>query len=435
MKVLVIGAGGREHALVWKLAGERNVSEVISVPGNPGTSRLARIVRADSADDQALLDLAEREEIDLTVVGPELPLSRGIADLFAAEGRLLFGPSERAAELESSKAFAKEFMTRHHVPTARYVVCGSPDDAFARITRGEFGFPVVVKADGLAAGKGVVIAPDRKAADEAIRSAMIDRHFGAAGGRLVIEEYLEGAEASFFCLVDGSRALPFHTAEDHKRAFDHDRGPNTGGMGAFAPSVRLDADGRDRVMREIVTPVVEGMKAEGREFRGFLYVGLMITRDGPRVVEFNVRLGDPEAQVVLPMLDEDLAPRLAAAASGTLDSTPCRFCEEPHVGVVLASRGYPESSETGRVISGLDEAERMSDVLVFHAATAIRDGRVVTAGGRVLTVVARGDSFDAAITRAYEGVSRISFEGMQYRTDIGRKAAELRQTGSRSFRS
>jgi phosphoribosylamine---glycine ligase len=375
----------------------------------------------DLADPDAMLELADREQIDLTVVGPELPLSVGVADRFTAARRLLLGPSAAAAQLESSKAFAKSFMLRHGVPTARFTTCDDAATALSSVQSGEFGFPVVLKADGLAAGKGVVIAGDLAEAEAAIAAAMTERRFGSAGARLVIEECLTGPEVSFFVLSDGTRAVPIGTAQDHKRIFDDDRGPNTGGMGAFAPSPLVDDAMRDRIMRDIVDPVIAGMAAEENPFRGFLYVGLMLTPSGPQVIEFNVRLGDPEAQVILSLIDEPLAPLLAAAAAGQLTQTTCALSADALVGVVLASRGYPESSESGWPITGTADAER-SGVAVYHAATAITDGRPVTAGGRVLTIVARAQGYAEAIARAYAGVALVSFDGMQYRSDIGRKA-------------
>jgi phosphoribosylamine---glycine ligase len=422
IKLLVVGSGGREHALVWKLASEPGVSEVVCVPGNPGIARLGRCVAADAGDPQAVLAVAQAERAALTVVGPELPLSRGIADLFSANGLLLCGPGRQAARLESSKVFAKDFMARHHVPTARYRSCGSPDEAVAVLRRGEFSFPVVLKADGLAAGKGVAIPADLQEAEALVRAMMVDRRFGDAGARLVIEERLEGREASYFVLTDGRNAVPLGSAEDHKRAYDGDRGPNTGGMGAYAPSALFDADVQARVMREIVDPVLEGMRVEGCEFRGFLYVGLMLTAGGPKVIEFNVRFGDPEAQVVLPRIASELAPMLAAAASGSLGAAAVRTSPEPQVGVVLASGGYPDRYETGKPIAGLDEAGCMPDVHVFHSGTSMRGSELVTAGGRVLTVVAGGADYRQAITRAYEAVDRISFAGLHVRRDIAAKA-------------
>ena len=422
MRVLIVGAGAREHALAWTLARESGVAEVVVTPGNAGLARVARTVDAPAADPASLLAVADRERIDLTIVGPEQPLERGVVDLFASRGRRIFGPSRDAARLETSKVFAKQFMERHRVPTARCRVADNAGDALAIAASGELGWPLVVKADGLAAGKGVVIADDRSSAEGAIRAAMIDRRFGAAGARLVLEECMRGPEASFFAICDGRRALPLISAQDHKRAYDDDRGPNTGGMGAFAPSPLVTQGTADRVMREIVVPVVDGMREEGHEYRGLLYAGLMLTDDGPKVVEFNVRFGDPEAQVVLPLLESELAPVLAAAADGDLGGSICRFSDGVAVGVVLASGGYPGDIQTGCPIEGLDAADTLPGVVVFHAGTADRDGRLVTSGGRVLTVVGRGATYADAIARAYEGVSRVSFENVQYRSDIGRRA-------------
>jgi phosphoribosylamine---glycine ligase len=422
MKILVIGHGAREHAIAWKLAAERAVTEVVCSPGNPGIAGLARCIEADVANVNGLLETAAREDVDLTVVGPELPLSLGIVDLFAANGRAIIGPTKAAAALESSKAFAKDFMRRHRVPSAAYEVCDSVAAAHAVIASGKLGYPIVLKADGLAAGKGVVIADDRETADRAVQLAMVDRCFGAAGARLVIEEYLIGEEASYFVLADGTTFVSLSSAQDHKRIFDDDRGPNTGGMGAFSPTPRMTVEVERRVITEIVRPVLDGMVLEGCAFRGFLYVGLMLTSNGPRVVEFNVRLGDPEAQVVLPRLDEDLSLLLAAAAGGALASRHARFRAEPRVGVVLAAAGYPEAVRAGDAITGIEDAATVPDALVFQAATRRVDGRLVTSGGRVLTVVGCGKDYREAIEVAYRASSRIQFNGMQLRSDIGRKA-------------
>lgn len=422
MRVLVIGGGAREHALVARLAADRDVGELVCAPGNPGIARIARTIACDISNPAAVLDLADREQIDFTVVGPELPLSIGIADQFAAAGRLLLGPTAEAARLESSKAFAKAFMVRSGVPTARFHTSETLDDALRVIRTGEFGWPVVLKADGLASGKGVVIADDRQTAEAAIIAAMRERKFGAAGDRVVVEECLSGPEVSFFVVSDGVRAAPIGSAQDHKRIFDEDRGPNTGGMGAFAPSPLVDSAFEARVMREIVEPVVTGMAKEGHLFRGFLFVGLMLTAAGPKVIEFNVRLGDPETQAMLTLIDEPLLPILVAAAMGELRQSSIRIGQDCVVGVVMASRGYPESAESGRIISGIKAAEMIPGVTVYHAGTARRDGNLITAGGRVLTVAGRGANFVQAISRAYAGVTQISFDGMQYRHDIGRKA-------------
>ena len=421
MKLLVIGSGGREHALVRTLARGTGIS-VTCAPGNAGIAGDARVLPIDADAVDELCALADRERFDVTVVGPELPLDLGVVDRFRAAGHRIFGPERAAAQLECSKSFAKAFMTRHGIPTARFRVCDSADDAHLVIARGELGLPVVIKADGLAAGKGVVVAADRAGADAAIRVAMEDRQFGHAGARVVIEECLSGPEVSFFAASDGRKAIPLGSAQDHKRVFDDDLGPNTGGMGAFAPSPLMDAELQARVMREIVEPVVKGMREEGHEYRGFLYVGLMLTCDGPRVIEFNVRFGDPEAQVVLPLLETDLPALLEAAADGDLGSHAVTTGAGVAVGVVLASGGYPGAVKTGVPIHGSDLASRIPGVAVFHAATARRGDELVTAGGRVLTVVGRGPTFDRAIALAYEGVSHISFDGMHYRRDIGQKA-------------
>ena len=422
MKILVIGGGAREHSLAWKLSREPDVEAVICAPGNPGISSAARCVPADVSAPADLLAIAESQSVDLTVVGPELPLSRGVVDAFTAAGRAIVGPTKAAAALEWSKAFAKDFMARHRVPTAAFRVCESADEALATIRRGEFTFPLVLKADGLAAGKGVVIAEDAATAEVVVGAMMIDRRFGDAGSRVVLEEFLVGEEASYFVLADRTNFVLLGSAQDHKRIFDDDRGPNTGGMGAFAPSPLITEDMSRRVCDEIVSPVLAGMDHEGHPYRGFLYVGLMLTADGPKVIEFNVRFGDPEAQVVLPMLDEDLGWLLGEAATGALPSRPARFRREPHVGVVLAAGGYPDAPETGKAIDGIDAAGEVPGAIVFHAGTGRREGRLITAGGRVLTVVGRSTTYRDAIDTAYAAASRIHFDGMQYRRDIGRKA-------------
>ena len=424
MKILVAGSGGREHALCWRLSRDSGAGEIVAAPGNPGIAAHASLAAIDPADPDALLALAAREAIDLTIIGPELPLDRGAVDCFRAAGRRIFGPPRAAAQLESSKVFAKGFMARHGIPTARYRVSTTPEEARAVVASGEFGFPVVLKADGLAAGKGVVVAGDRAEADAAIRAAMEERRFGEAGAQLVVEECLSGPEVSFFALCDGTRAVPVASAQDHKRVFDDDQGPNTGGMGAFSPSPLVDAAMEARIVREIIDPVLRGMRAEGTEYRGFLYAGLMMTCVGPKVIEYNVRFGDPEAQAVMPLVDGELLPLIAAAADGDVGDARIVLKSGVSVAVVLASAGYPGATTGGAVISGLEAAVRLPDVSVFHAGTGRRDGRIVTAGGRVLTVVATGSNYQAAIDRAYEAVSLISFEGMQYRRDIGRKALQ-----------
>jgi phosphoribosylamine--glycine ligase len=421
MRVLVIGGGAREHALAARLLVDPGVSDVIVAPGNPGISRIARTTPI-SADHDAVIHLAQHERVGLTIIGPEAPLSLGLADRLVAAGIPTVGPSAAAARLESSKAFAKSFMARHCIPTARFRICTSLDDALATLRSAEFAFPVVLKADGLAAGKGVVIAEDRASAEAAAIAAMRDRRFGAAGDCLVIEECMTGPEVSFFVVSDGTRSVGLGTAQDHKRIFDDDRGPNTGGMGAFAQSPLVDAALDARIMREIVSPVVEGMAAEGCRYSGFLYVGLMLTAGGPKVIEFNVRLGDPEAQVILPLIDEPLAAILEAVAHGRLQQSAVRLSPDRAVCIVLASRGYPESSESDRVIKGVEDAERAPGVAVYHAGTAMKNGELVTAGGRVLTIAGRGPGFSDAVARAYAAAQQVTFDGMQYRRDIGRTA-------------
>jgi phosphoribosylamine--glycine ligase len=428
VRFLVLGSGAREHALAARLAAEPGITSVLCAPGNAGIARANPTAPVDPLDTDAVLALVERERIDLTIVGPEAPLANGLADRFEAAGRRVFGPTRRAAQLETSKAFAKDFMRRHAVPTARYRVCGSSDEALSSIRSGEFGDAMVVKADGLAAGKGVVVATDRATAESAVAAAMVDRSFGDAGARVVLEEMLTGPEVSFFVVAGGSEYVPLLSAQDHKRIFDDDRGPNTGGMGAFAPSPLMSAALQQRIEREIVQPVLNGMVAEGHPFRGFLYCGLMLTADGPKVIEFNVRFGDPEAQVVLPLLQEPLSELLTLQGDRFIRRRTAE-ADQVAVGVVLAAAGYPGDVRTGDVIHGLDEVERdCPHVALRFAGVKARGDQLVTAGGRVLTVVATAPSYEIAIARAYEAASKIRFDGMQYRRDIGKKALRPRAT-------
>jgi phosphoribosylamine--glycine ligase len=427
MRVLVIGAGAREHALCWKLGQESGVDALFCAPGNAGIAREVPCLPLDVNRPAEVVALAAREAIDLTVVGPEAPLTAGVVDAMTAAGHRACGPTQRAAAIESSKAFAKRLMASHGVPTARHLTCSSPAEALGVLRAGAFGLPVVIKADGLAAGKGVVVAEDAAAAEAAVRDMMVDRRFGDAGSQVVVEEFLSGREASFFVVTDGVHARVLPTAEDHKRAFDGDKGPNTGGMGAFSPSPLVTDSLAERVLESIVFPTLRGLAAEGRPYRGFLYCGLMITADGPNVIEFNARMGDPETQVVLPGLAEDLLPHLWNAAGGRVESGTFRTRGDRHVGVVLASGGYPDRFETGRVITGLDAAAARSGTLVFHAGTAAGDGGIVTSGGRVLTVVGGGPDFAKARERAYDAVATIGFDGMHYRSDIGVRAVDSRQ--------
>ena len=431
MRILVLGSGAREHALAWKLAQEPDVTHLICAPGNPGIARNFSTIPIDVLDTDAVIRLADQERIDLTVVGPEAPLGRGLADRFEAQGRRVFGPTRAAAQLETSKAFAKDFMHRHNVPTAHYRVCTSPAEALAAIRSGEFGDALVVKADGLAAGKGVVVAPDRATAESAVVSAMIDKSFGEAGSRVVLEEMLTGPEVSFFVVANGEQYVSLLSAQDHKRILDDDRGPNTGGMGAFSPSPLMNDALQSEIERTIVQPVLRGMVAEGNPFRGFLYCGLMLAPDRPKVIEFNVRFGDPEAQVVLPLLEQPLSELLLSATAEAVPLRTSQFRSEGDrfsgrrvsVGVVLAAHGYPGEVRTGDIIHGLDDVARdCSEVQVFYAGVKQRGDDLITSGGRVLTVVATAPSYQIAIARVYEAASKIKFDGMQYRRDIGRKA-------------
>jgi len=420
MRLLIVGSGGREHTLAWRLAQDPGVTEVLCVPGNPGMARIGRCFPGKVTDPDAILALIEAEKVDLTVVGPEAALDAGLADLLRPMGHPVVGPVKRAAALETSKVFAKRLMADAGIPTARFVACNALESALAAVSGETFGFPVVIKADGLAGGKGVVIAATLEEAEAAVRAALVDRQFGDAGNTLVIEECLTGPEVSFFVLADGRRAISLGSAQDHKRVFDDDLGPNTGGMGAFAPSPLMTPDLEAEVMRTIVQPVIDALHWDGG-YRGFLYVSLMLTPTGPKVIEFNVRFGDPEAQVVWPLLTGNLTVVLLAAARGDLGSHRVEMAPGACVGVVLAAPGYPASPTTGQVITGAN-GDFGPEVTVIHAGTAIKDGNLVTAGGRVLTVVGRGATHAEAMQKAYAAVEKISFDGMHYRRDIGRKA-------------
>jgi len=420
MRVLLIGGGGREHALAWALARSPRLTRLIAAPGNPGIARHGDCVAVKDSAIEELVTLATRERIDLTVVGPETPLALGLADRFRQAGLGIFGPGREAARLESSKAFAKELMARHGIPTARFGAFSEAGPA-RRYCR-EVGAPLVVKADGLAAGKGALVCRTLEEADRAVRLCLEERAFGDAGGTVVIEEFMKGEEASFFVLSDGASALPLAAAQDHKTVFDDDQGPNTGGMGAYSPAPVLDDAMQRRVMVEIVEPIIRAMRQEDAPYQGVLYVGLMITPAGPRVVEFNCRFGDPECQAILPRFDGDLLPLLAAVAAGHGLPPAVSWRADHSVCVVLASGGYPGRYETGRPIRGVEETEGMDGVTVFHAGTAVRDGALVTAGGRVLGVQALGRDIGEAIARAYAAAARIEFTGMHYRKDIGRRA-------------
>ena len=421
MKVLVIGSGGREHALAWKIARSPLVDKVFCAPGNGGTASIAENVPLAVGDLPGLTQFVLDRSIDLTVVGPELPLVLGIVDRFQSRGLAIVGPAAAAARLEGSKIFAKDFMKRHHVPTAACQVCNSLEEALESIRRGDLGFPLVVKADGLAAGKGVVIAQDRQQAESAVEQMMRRRVFGEAGERVLLEECLRGREASFLVFSDGEHFLPMVPSQDHKRVFDRDRGPNTGGMGAYSADGILSAEERREVVQAIVEPTIRGMATEGSPFRGVLYVGLMLTPDGIRVLEYNVRLGDPEAQPVLFRLENDLVEVLQAIHTQTLDSVRLRWVSACSVCVVLAAGGYPGKYPTGKPIQGVGDAEAEGQVTVFHAGTRLQDGQLVTSGGRVLGVTAKDADLPSAVARVYRAVERVRFEPMHFRTDIGRQ--------------
>ena len=417
MKVLVIGSGGREHALAWKLRQSPRVGEIFIAPGNAGTAQIGRNVEVKLSELDQLLNFAQRESIDLTVVGPDDVLAAGIVDLFETAGLRIFGPGREAARLESSKSFAKRFMVRHGIPTARFGEFESSLDAKAAL--GTFGFPLAVKADGLALGKGVVIAQDRGEAETAIDDMIERRRFGDAGRKIVIEEFLSGVECSVHALVDGRSYLLFPTAQDHKQLYDGNRGPNTGGMGTFSPSQRLDAALLQQIREQILDPFLRGIQKDRLRFRGLLFPGLMLTKDGPRVLEFNCRFGDPETQVLLPRLKTDIVDLLEATISEQLDTVTAEWDSGSAVCVVMASGGYPGKYKTGKTIVGLADANQMAGVIVFHAGTQTGENRILTAGGRVLGVTAVGDTLLAAKRRAYDAVDKIEFDGSYFRRDIG----------------
>jgi len=420
MKVLVVGGGGREHALVWKIAQSPKVSKVYSAPGNAGISEQATIVPIKANELNGLLEFALKEKIDLTVVGPEDPLTRGIVDLFESKGLAIFGSSQKAAEIEGSKAFAKEMMKRYRIPTASFEIFEDRKEAIAYIRRN--GAPVVVKADGLAAGKGVIIC---KTLEEAIRSVdqiMVEKIFGQAGNRVVIEEYLVGEEASYIAFTDGKTILPMASSQDHKPIFDGDQGPNTGGMGAYSPAPVVTDRIHEMILEKILRPIIQGMGEEGRTYKGVLYAGIMICEGVPKVLEFNARFGDPETQPVLMRMKGDIVPILEACMRGHLSQCEIEWDNRPSVCVVMASGGYPGDYEKGKKIKGLEEVARMEDIFVFHAGTSFKDGQMVTNGGRVLGVTGLGKDIPNAIERTYQAVKRISWDGVHYRKDIGLKA-------------
>ena len=416
VNILVIGSGGREHALFWKLSESPQTERIYAIPGNPGMGEMTDIAVTDNA---AILQFAKEKDIGLVVVGPEVPLMNGLVDDLEAAGIPAFGPRANAAEIEGSKSFAKDLMKKYGIPTARYEVFAEAEAARAYI-RSE-GTPIVVKADGLAAGKGVVVAMTEQEALDAVDAIMENNSFGDAGERVVIEEFMEGEEASLLAFTDGTVIRPMISAQDHKRAFDGDKGPNTGGMGTYAPAPVMTPELTERAVEEILKPTISAMEKEGRAYRGCLYLGLMITADGPKVVEFNARFGDPETQVVLPLLDGDLVQIMHACAGGTLADVPIRWKDGAAVCVVLAAGGYPASYEKGNEIYGIGNAEKLG-ALVFHAGTAKKNGKIVTNGGRVLGVVGMGKDIASAVQSAYDAVDQISFKGEYHRKDIAHRA-------------
>ena len=416
MNILVIGSGGREHALYWKLSESPQTEQIYAIPGNPGMDASAAIALDDHAE---ILRFVKEKDIGLVVVGPEVPLMNGLVDELEEAGIRAFGPRANAAEIEGSKSFAKDLMKKYGIPTARYEVFTAAEPARAYIR--QEGAPIVVKADGLAAGKGVIVAMTEQEALDAVDAIMEDHSFGDAGARVVIEEFMEGEEASLLAFTDGTTIRPMISAQDHKRAYDGDRGPNTGGMGTYAPAPVMTPEMTERAVEEILKPTIAAMAKEGRIYRGCLYLGLMVTADGPKVVEFNARFGDPETQVVLPLLDSDLVTIMCACADGTLADVPIRWKDGAAVCVVLASGGYPGHYDKGQEIHGLADAEAMG-ALVFHAGTAMKDGKLVTNGGRVLGVVGRGADISSAVDAAYAAAAKISFKDVYYRKDIAHRA-------------
>ena len=420
MKILVIGSGGREHALIWKLSQSSQVDTIYCAPGSAGIADFAQSVAIAPHQIEKLADVAVERKIDLTVVGPELPLTLGISDLFESRGLKIFGPNRDAAQLEGSKAFAKKIMTENSIPTAAAGIFS--DAQSARRYFDQNPAPYVVKADGLAAGKGVLICASREEAQSAIDEILVKKAFGQAGDKVVIEEFLEGEEASFMVLTDGDHVLALPSSQDHKRVFDNDQGPNTGGMGAYSPAPVVTQTVEDRVLREVVTPLMAGLKRQGIVYRGVIYVGLMLTDTGPKVLEFNARFGDPECQVIMMRLKSDLVPLLQATVNGTLQTVRPEWYPDPAVCVVLSAGGYPGSYETGKEIRGLEKLRDWREGFVFHAGTSKESSRWQTSGGRVLGVTARGRDLETAVQEVYRGVNAISWDGMHYRKDIGRRA-------------
>ncbi len=419
MKVLIIGSGGREHALAWKVAQSPRVKKVFCVPGNAGTLDVAENMALDVTDLKGLSHFAEQEKIDLTIVGPELPLTMGIADEFEEKGLTIFGPDKNAAQLEGSKVFAKQFMDRHKIPTGHFKVAESPDQAKKILESGEFSYPLVIKADGLAAGKGVIICRKLNKAEEAVKSIMVDKTFGEAGNRIIVEEFQRGFEASFIVISDGVKVLPLVTTMDHKAVYDGDKGPNTGGMGAISPSPYVDEELFDDIVETIVFPTITRMLEEGRKYKGVLYVGLMLTDDGPKVLEYNCRFGDPEMQPQVLRMESDLVDVLLAAIEGRIMETQIKWSQNPSGCVILASGGYPLKYTKGKRIEGLKEASETKGITIFHAGTELREDEFYTAGGRVLGVCASEKTLAETMKKIYRTIFKIYFEAMHFRRDIG----------------
>ncbi len=419
MKILVIGSGGREHALAWKISRSPHLEKLYCAPGNPGTMSLGENVPVSETDIRGLADLAAEKKIDLTLVGPELPLAMGIVDEFESRGLRIFGPTRKAAEIESSKVFAKQFMERHRIPTARFKVADSPAEAMRILKSGEFFFPLVIKADGLAAGKGVVVCPSLRKAEEAVEAIMVKKQFGESGHRILVEEFLKGKEVSFIVISDGSKIQPFVTTMDHKAVYDGDRGPNTGGMGAISPSPFITPELFTRIVNTIIFPTVNRLREEGRKYKGVLYAGLMLTEEGPKVLEYNCRFGDPETQVQMVRMESDLLEILLHAVEENVLKAEIKWQARASGCVVLASGGYPLAYEKGKLIKGLKEISSLPGITVFHAGTKVEGEEYYTNGGRVLNVCGAGATLAEAMESIYSAISLVSFEGMHYRRDIG----------------
>ncbi len=424
MKVMVVGSGAREHAIAWKISRSPLVDEIIVAPGNAGIAEIAKTFQINVADIVSLADLAEQERVDFTIVGPELPLTLGIVDEFERRGLRVFGPKKSSAEIEGSKVFAKEFMKRHKIHTAKYFVANSAPEAEGLVNSGLLDYPLVIKADGLAGGKGSIICKDPAEAEQAINSIMREKIFGVAGERVVIEEFLRGEEVTFMVVTDGYHAIPLASSMDYKKAFDGNQGPNTGGMGAISPSPSMGRALAKEIMEKVIIPTLEGLKQEDRRYKGILYAGLMLTKKGVKVLEFNCRFGDPETQAVLLRMESDLLELLLSAEKGDLKNYKPKWSKRPSACVVLASRGYPESYETGKIISGLDNIHKFPGLVVFHGGTKRVNENIVTSGGRVLNVCSTGSNLSSCMNSIYNAIENINFEGMFFRRDIGRKVSE-----------